>query len=120
VASGAFNSQFATVLRAWNASGKTVYWSWRHEADRGVGITSAQYRAGYAQLLKVAGQNASSRVKSMTILTAFMLAKNHPHGSPENWYIPGVSVLGYDSYYAQYLTKAMAYAKSKGKPWAIP
>ena len=33
VASGKFNAQFATLLQAWNKSGRTVYWDWQHEAD---------------------------------------------------------------------------------------
>ena len=32
VASGAYDSTFATILQSWNASGHTIKWSWTHEA----------------------------------------------------------------------------------------
>jgi len=119
VASGSFNAKFATILNAWNASGRTVYWTWRHEADRGIGITSAQYRAGWAQLLKVAAQHPSSHVHSMSILTGFVLAPHQPHGNPESWYV-NTQVLGFDCYMPDAIGRAMSYARSKGKPWAVP
>jgi hypothetical protein len=119
VASGAFNQQFGTILRAWNASGRTVYWTWRHEADRGIGITATQFRAGWAQLLKVAAQNPSTRVHSMSILTGFVLNPHQPHGNPESWYVP-TEVLGFDCYMPDNLTRAMKYAQSKHKKWAVP
>lgn len=119
VASGRLNAQFAAALKAWNASGRTVYWTWRHEADRGIGITPTQFRAGWAQLLRVAARYPSSRVHSMSILTAYVLNSRHPHGNPESWYVPA-QVLGFDAYFADNLTQAMYYAKSKHKQWALP
>jgi hypothetical protein len=119
VVSGGLNAQFATALRSWIASGRTVYWSWRHEADRGHGITAAQFRAGWAQLLKVAAKYPSTRVHSMSILTGYVLNPRHPHGNPESWYVPA-EVLGFDAYFADNLTRAMYYAKSKHKKWSVP
>ncbi len=118
VASGKFNSQFAALLKAWNASGRTVYWTWQHEADRS-GMSSAQFRAGWAQLLSVAKQYPSSRVHSMSILTGILLAPNHPHGNPESWYV-NADVLGFDCYVPASVPRAMAYAKAKQKKWSIP
>jgi hypothetical protein len=119
VASGGFNTQFAALLKAWNASGRTVYWTWQHEADRHAGFSSAQFRAGWAQLLSVEKKYPSSKVHSMSILTGIVLAPNHPHGSPENWYV-NADVLGFDCYVPASVPRAMAYAKAKHKPWSIP
>lgn len=119
VASGRFNGQFASLLKAWNASGRTVYWSWYHEADRHPGLNPAQIRAGWAQLLSVERRYPSPRVKSMSIYTAIMLAPNHPHGNPAAWYV-NADVLGFDCYVPAMIQRAMAYARSKHKPWAVP
>ena len=119
VASGKFNAQFATLLQAWNKSGRTVYWDWQHEADRSSTSTAAQFRAGWAQLLSVEKKYPSTRVKSMNILTGIELAPNKPHGDPSLWYV-NADVLGFDCYVPASVPRAMAYAKAKGKPWAIP
>jgi len=119
VASGRFNRQFGTLLQAWNGSGRTVYWTWQHEADRHAGFHAAQFRAGWAQLLSVERAHPSSRVKSMSILTGFLLAPNHPHGNPASWYV-NADVLGFDCYVPASVPRAMAYARSKHKPWALP
>jgi hypothetical protein len=119
VASGRFNAQFAGLLKAWNASGRTVFWDWQHEADRQRGFSSAQFRAGWAQLLSVERKYPSTRVRSMSILTGILLAPNQPHGNPANWYV-NADVLGFDCYVPASVPRAMAYARSKGKPWAIP
>jgi hypothetical protein len=118
VTSGKFNAEFAKILQSWNASGRTVYWNWQHEADRG-GMSSAQFRAGWAQLLSVAKKYPSPRVHSMSILTGFVLYPNQPHGNPESWYV-NADVLGFDTYLQPAIPRAMNYAKSKHKPWAIP
>jgi hypothetical protein len=118
VASGAFNKTFASLLQSWNNSGRTVYWTWYHEADRD-NISSTQFRQGWAQLLSVEKKYPSTHVKSMSILTGILLAPNHPHGSPENWYV-NADILGFDCYVSASVPRAMAYAKSKLKPWAIP
>jgi hypothetical protein len=119
VAAGKFNAQFATVLQAWNRSGRTVYWNWEHEYDRGSTATAAQFRAGWAQLLSVEKKYPSTRVKSMSILTGIVLAPNKPHGDPSLWYVPA-DVLGFDCYVPASVPRAMAYARAKGKPWSIP
>jgi len=119
VASGRFNAQFATLLKSWNASGRTVFWTWQHEADRGKGVSSAQFRAGWAQLLSVEKKYPSSHVHSLSILTGILLAPNRPHGNPESWYV-NADVLGFDCYVPASVPRAMAYAKAKGKKWAIP
>jgi hypothetical protein len=95
-----------------------VYWTWYHEADRD-NISSTQFRQGWAQLLSVEKKYPSTHVKSMSILTGILLAPNHPHGSPENWYV-NADILGFDCYVSASVPRAMAYAKSKLKPWAIP
>ena len=119
VASGKFNAQFATLLQAWNKSGRTVYWSWQHEADRHSSSSAAQFVAGWKQLLSVEAKNPSTRVKSMNILTGILLAPNKPHGDPARWYV-NADVLGFDCYVPASIPRAMAYAKSKGKKWALP
>ena len=119
VASGSFNAQFATLLQAWNKSGRTVYWSWQHEADRHSSSSAAQFVAGWKQLLSVEAKNPSTRVKSMNILTGILLAPNRPHGDPARWYV-NADVLGFDCYVPASIPRAMAYAKSKGKKWALP
>lgn len=119
VASGKFNAQFATLLQAWNKSGRTVYWSWQHEADRHASSSAAQFVAGWKQLLSVEAKNPSTRVKSMNILTGILLAPNKPHGDPARWYV-NADVLGFDCYVPASIPRAMAYAKSKGKKWALP
>ena len=119
VASGRFDTAFASLLKAWNASGRTVYWTWYHEADRLPGISAAQFRAGWAHLLSVEKKNPSQRVRSMSILTGIMLAPGFPHGNPASWYV-NADVLGFDCYVPASIQRAMNYARSKHKRWAVP
>jgi hypothetical protein len=120
VASGAFDATFAKILQSWNASGRTIKWSWTHEADNpGSHYNSAQIRAGWARLLAVEKKYPSSRVKSMSIYEAYMLDPRMPHGNPANWYVPA-DILGFDTYVPANEARAIAYARSKGKPWSIP
>jgi hypothetical protein len=120
VASGAFDATFAKVLQSWNASGRTIKWSWTHEADNPrQHQNAAQIRAGWAHLLAVEKKYPNSRVKSMSIYEAYLLNSNHPHGDPNSWYVPA-DVLGFDTYLLPNEARVIAYAKSKGKPWAIP
>ena len=120
VDSGAYNATFALILQSWNASGRTIYWDWQHEADDpSRGFTPAEITRGWAQLLSVEHKYPSSRVKSMSIYEGFLLEPNHPHGNPDSWYVPA-DVLGFDTYVATNEARAMAYAKSKGKPWSMP
>jgi hypothetical protein len=112
-------SSFASILQSWNKSGRTVYWTYYHEADRSSSMSSSKFRAGWASLLAVEKKYPSSRVKSMSILTGIALAPNHPHGSPESWYV-NADILGFDCYVSASVPRAMAYAKAKHKPWAIP
>jgi hypothetical protein len=119
VASGRYNAQFATILQAWNKSGRTVYWNWEHEYDRSSTSAAALFRAGWAQLLSVERRYPSTRVKSMNILTGIVLAPNKPHGDPSLWYV-NTDILGFDCYVPASVPRAMAYAKAKHKPWTIP
>jgi hypothetical protein len=119
VASGRFDAAFAGLLKAWNASGRTVYWTWYHEADRLPGISSAQFRAGWAHLLAVEKKHPSPRVRSMSILTGIMLAPGFPHGNPALWYV-NADVLGFDCYVPASIQRAMTYARGKHKAWAVP
>jgi hypothetical protein len=120
VASGAYNAQFGALLQAWNKSGRTVYWDWQHEADNPADhLNPTQIRAGWAQLLSVEKKYPSPKVKSMSIYEGYLLSPNQPHGNPANWYV-NADVLGFDCYIPDNVVRAMAYAKSKGKPWAIP
>lgn len=111
-------SSFATILQAWNKSGRTVYWTYYHEADRS-NLSSAKFRAGWASLLAVEKKYPSTRVKSLSILTGILLAPNHPHGNPESWYV-NADILGFDCYVPASIPRAMAYAKAKHKSWALP
>lgn len=121
VASGAYDATFKTVLASWNASGRTIYWTWQHEADDPAkGINPADFVAGWNHLLSVAAAEPSPDVHSMTVLTAFALTAGQPHGNPESWYVPGVDVLGFDSYQLSTERLAEAYAASKGKRLAFP
>ena len=120
VASGAYDSTFATILQSWNASGHTIKWSWTHEADNPHSHYNAtQIRAGWAHLLAVEKRYPSAQVKSMSIYEAYLLDPNRPHGDPSLWYVPA-DVLGFDTYVPANEARVIAYAKSKGKPWAIP
>jgi hypothetical protein len=120
VASGAYDATFAKVLQSWNASGRTIKWSWTHEADNPRSHYNAtQIRAGWARLLAIEKKYPNSRVKSMSIYEAYMLDPRHPHGDPSIWYVPA-DILGFDTYVTSNEARAIAYAKSKGKPWAIP
>jgi hypothetical protein len=111
-------SAFGSMLQAWNKSGRTVYWTYYHEADRS-NISASRFKAGWSSLLAVEKKYPSTRVKSMSIFTGIMLAPNHPHGSPESWYV-NADILGFDCYVPASVPRAMAYAKAKHKPWAIP
>src|SRR5882724_5839575 len=52
VASGAYDATFAKVLQSWNASGRTIKWSWTHEADNPrQHHSAAKIKAGWAHLL---------------------------------------------------------------------
>jgi len=120
VASGGYDATFATILQSWNASGRTIMWSWTHEADNPSShYNSAQIRAGWAHLLAVEKKYPSAHVKSMSIYEAYMLDPKKPHGDPSLWYVPA-DILGFDTYISVNESRAIAYAKSKGKPWAIP
>jgi hypothetical protein len=120
VASGAYDATFAKILQSWNASGRTIKWSWTHEADSpGSHYNSAQIRAGWGHLLAVEKKYPNSRVKSMSIYEAYLLDPKHPHGDPNSWYVPA-DILGFDTYLPVNESRVLAYAKSKGKPWAIP
>ena len=112
-------SSFAGILQAWNRSGRTVYWTYHHEPDRPGQISATKFRAGWASLLAVEKKYPSTHVKSMSILTGILLAPNHPHGNPESWYV-NADILGFDCYVPASVPRAMAYAKAKHKPWAIP
>jgi len=120
VASGAYDATFATILQSWNASGRTIKWSWTHEADNPANhYNPAQIRAGWAHLLAVEARYPSARVKSMSIYEAYLLDPKRPHGDPASWYVPA-DVLGFDTYVSVNEARAIAYAKSKGKPWSVP
>jgi hypothetical protein len=120
VASGQYNAQFATILQSWNSSGRTVYWDWQHEADNPRDhLSPTTIRAGWAQLLSVEKKYPSAHVKSMSIYEGYLLDASKPHGDPALWYV-NADVLGFDCYVPSNVVRAMQYAKSKGKPWAIP
>ena len=120
VASGSYNATFATILKSWNNSGRTIYWTWQHEPDDPTkNIAPAQFVAGFNQLLSVERANPSPNVKSMSILMAYALAKGQPHGNPDSWYV-NTDVLGFDCYQLKTELLAEAYATSKGKALAFP
>ncbi len=120
VKSGAYDAQFATILRSWNASGRTIYWTWQHEADNpSKNIAPADFVAGWKKLLAVAAANPSAHVHSMSILMAYALTPNHPHGNPDAWYV-NTDVLGFDCYSLTNEKFALAYAAAKGKRLAFP
>ena len=121
VKSGAYDAAFAKILKTWNASGRTIKWTWWHEADNPNNhIAPADFVAGWKHLLAVEANNPSSRVQSMTVLESFMLSPNQPHGNPASWYVPGVDLLGFDSYRLQTEAYAIKYAASKGKRLVFP
>ncbi len=120
VKSGAYDATFASILRSWNASGRTIYWTWQHEADNpSKHIAPADYVAGWKHLLAVAAANPAPRVHSMSILMAYVLSPTHPHGDPAAWYV-NTDVLGFDSYNLGSEKQAIAYAAAKGKRLAFP
>lgn len=118
-AAGGSDAAFAQVLRSWAASGRQIYWTWQHEADDPAkGISQASYQAGWAHLLAVAAGVKAANLHSMTILMA--IALTGVHGSVEGWYVPGVDVLGFDSYFLNTELLAEQYAAAKHKPLAFP
>jgi hypothetical protein len=118
-ASGASDAAFTKVLRSWAATGRQMYWTWQHEADApGKHISQASYRAGWAHLLADAAAVNAPNLHSMSILMG--IALTGVHGSVEGWYVPGVSVLGFDCYYLKTELLAEQYAAVKGKPLAFP
>jgi len=120
VKSGAYDATFTSILRSWNASGRTIYWTWQHEADNpSKHIAPADYVAGWKHLLAVAAANPSPRVHSMSILMAYVLQPSHPHGDPAKWYV-NTDVIGFDSYNLVSEKQAISYAAAKGKRLAFP
>jgi hypothetical protein len=120
VESGADNAAFAAILQDWNASGRTIYWTWQHEADAPTsGIAPADYVAGWNQLLSVEAANPAPNVHSMSILTGSALNTNAPHGPLSQWFVPADAV-GFDVYNLTQEPLAEAYATSVGKPLAFP
>jgi hypothetical protein len=55
----------------------------------------------------------------MSIYEGYLLNPSKPHGDPSLWYV-NADVLGFDCYMPNNVVRAMLYAQSKGKPWAIP
>ncbi len=116
---GTYDAAFTQVLRSWAASGRTIYWTWQHEADNpSNNISQAAYRAGWDRLLADAATVNAPNLHSMSILMA--IALTGVHGPIEGWYVPGVDVLGFDSYYLSTELLAEQYAAAKGKPLAFP
>lgn len=109
-------ARWRTVLANWQGSGRRIWWVYRHEANLpGDPITPAQYKARYGALLAV-GASHSGNVNGMTVLSGDSVRT----GDAANWYVPGVQALGFDIYYLDNVPRAQAYARSKGKPMAIP
>ena len=109
-------ARWRTVLSNWQGTGRRIWWVYRHEANLpGDPITPTQYKSTYAQLLSV-GASHSGNVHGMTVLSGDSVRT----GDVVNWYVPGVQALGFDIYYLDNLPRAQAYARSKGKPMAIP
>jgi|GEM_PF-1649173 len=120
VESGAYNAAFTSILQDWNASGRTIYWTWQHEADISTsGIAAADYVAGWSQLLAVEAANPAPNVHSMSILTGSALNTNAPHGPLGQWYVP-TDAIGFDVYNLTQEPLAEAYANTVGKPLAFP
>ena len=118
-AAGAYDASFTQVLRSWAASGRTIYWNWEHEADNPAkGISQASYRAAWDRLLADAAAVNAPNLHSMSIIMA--IALTGVHGPVEGWYVPGVDVVGFDSYYLSTELLAEQYAAAKGKPLAFP
>ncbi len=118
-AAGGSDVAFTQVLRSWAASGRQIYWTWQHEADNpSKGISQAAYRAGWDHLLADAAAVPAANLHSMSILMGVALTGSH--GPVEGWYVPGVDVLGFDSYYLGTEKLAEQYAAAKHKPLAFP
>ena len=118
-AAGGSDAAFTQVLRSWAVSGRTIYWNWQHEADNPAkGISPAAYQAGWAHLLADAAAVNAPNLHSMSIIMA--IALTGVHGPVDSWYIPGVDVIGFDSYYLSTELLAEQYAAAKGKPLAFP
>lgn len=117
--SGANNAAFTTVLRDWNATGRTIYWTWQHEADDPAkGIAQSDFVAGWNQLLSVEAANPNPNVHSLSILMGAAL--NNGHGPTDGWYVSGVDYIGFDCYFTNSEQAAEAYAVAKGKGLFIP
>jgi len=118
-ASGGSDAAFTKVLRSWAATGRQIYWTWQHEADDPAKhISQTSYRTGWARLLADAATVKAPNLHSMSILMG--IALTGVHGSVAGWYVPGVSVLGFDSYYLKTELLAEQYAAAKAKPLAFP
>lgn len=115
---GGSDAAFTQVLRSWAATGRTIYWTWQHEADNPAkGISQTDYRDGWARLLADASAVNAPNVHSMSIIMATALTG--VHGPVEGWYVP-VDVLGFDCYFLNTELLAEQYALGKGKPVAFP
>ena len=120
VKSGAYDATFKTILASWNASGRTIYWTWQHEADNPAkGIAPADYVAGWNHLLADERALPSPRVHSMSVLMAYALSPRMPHGDPAAWYVD-TDVIGFDSYQLKTELLAEQYAMAHGKALAFP
>ncbi len=97
-------------IDAWQASGRTVYWTWHHEPDNG-DMTGAAFVSETNALLAQAATHPHSNVHSMTILTANSLVV----GNADQYYVPGVDVIGFDDYNLNNEPKCEAYATAHGK-----
>ncbi len=97
-------------IDAWQASGRTVYWTWHHEPDNG-DMTGAAFVTETDALLAQAATRPHSNVHSMTILTANSLVV----GNADQYYVPGVDVIGFDDYNLNNEPKCEAYATAHGK-----
>jgi hypothetical protein len=116
---GGSDAAFTQVLQSWAATGRTIYWNWQHEADNPLkAISPAAYQAGWSHLLADAAAVNAPNLHSMSIIMA--IALTGVHGPVDSWYIPGVDVVGFDSYYLNTELLAEQYAAAKGKPLAFP
>ncbi|MEO3776754.1 hypothetical protein ABGB16_07850 [Micromonospora sp. B11E3] len=133
VAAGRHDSRLA----AWFASvprDLDVYWSYFHEPEDDIArgaYTSAQYRAAWQRLARLADRAGNARLRSTLILMCWTL--NPRSGRTFEHYWPGgdaVDVLGWDCYnsggkYGRYTAPEQVFgpmiAKSRalGKPWGL-
>lgn len=119
-------AQFTACVKDWVASGKSFWWTYKHEVDGGKS-TPAQFVLDYDNLQRWAEAvpgYAAAKVRDQPVYMSYMLTTKadgtHPHGDPKQWLPTRPTRLGFDCYTQGTLALARDFCKSLGKDWVVP